>query len=96
MPLTIKELLKEDFELRIAMTKNERDGFRIYRVAFVVEKEGATFIRWLPLTTTFKLLLINSPEVNSYLPYFKRENKSKFEIKLKGDDRLRRLIEQTI
>lgn len=91
MPIiSYKELLSEDFELRIALTKGVK-SYTINRVALVVEKEGATFIRWLPLTTTFKLLLINSPEVTKMLRYI---NKNKFEIKLEGSPKLRRMIEQ--
>lgn len=88
--ITYKELLNEEFELRISILK-EGKSYSIQRVAMVVSRDGATFIRWLPLTTTFKLLLINSPEVTKLIRFI---NKNKFEIRLDGDKKLRRMIEQ--
>lgn len=91
MPLiSHKELIDDDFQLRITLTRSAK-SYIITRITLIVEKEGATFIRWLPLTTTLKLLLINSPEVTSILRYIK---KNKFDIKLDGSPKLRRMIEQ--
>lgn len=89
--ISYKELLSEDFELRIALDKID-NGFSIKRIAMVVEKDGATFIRWIPVTTTLKLLLINSPDVSKSLRYFKNDPRKEFEIKLRSTDQLRRMI----
>lgn len=92
---SIKELITGEFQLRIIIAKQE-GGISIKRITAIVPIEECTYIRHLPLTTTIKLMLINSPEVSPYLTYFRKDSRDKFEIKLDGDDKIRRIILNSI
>lgn len=92
---TLKDFLDRDFEIKVLVIKREK-GFRIERAIIYFTEDDIVHMRWLPLSTTFRLLLINTPDIHSKLSFFKREPATRREFLLKNSDVIKRLVEQNI